>query len=585
MTKLRISDDLALPLDFATEGIVVIGVRGSGKSNTEVRFAEQLHENGIPFLAIDPKGDWYGIRMDGEKPGLPVPVFGGLYGDFPIEERLGGRIADVAVDNNVSGVVDVSRMSHSARARFLTDLFRQLMERHQLEPHVRTVIFEEAHRYIPQQVSGPVAALKEAAAAVLLEGRSFGLGCWACTQRPARLHNDVLEEVDTAIIHRIGVTATADLKRVRDWVKHEDLGDEIGQSLTKLKAGEAWVLSPVSLGIVQRVQIARRTTFDSGATPVVGDEKTTRRRLATMADIDADAIKEALAETIERAKADDPKELHKRIAELERHKCPEPAAVEPQRIEVPVISQETREELLRAVGQLNDYVTSLTIAADGVVTAVATATSVSHATQLQRASGPQKSTTETSVTGRPSGRPSPSGAPRRPAATPTVTPVAERRPAGDGTTNIPKGERAVLAALAARDKGATREQLTLLTGYKKSTRNAYIQRLGNAGLVEIRGTRIFATDAGLNELGADYEPLPTGAALREHYLRTLPPGEAAVLQVLIDNYPAGVDRDLITDLTGYKKSTRNAYIQRLGTRELVTLVDGEPAAADTLFES
>src|SRR5204862_2549422 len=143
---LRLSPDLELPDSFATEGVVVMGVRGSGKSNTEVRFAELLFEAGIPFVAIDPKGDWYGIRMPATGPGLPIPVFGGLYGDFPLEETLGRRIADLLVDANISAVLDVSRMSHAARARFLTDFFRQLMDRHQLDPTVRTVIAEEAHR-------------------------------------------------------------------------------------------------------------------------------------------------------------------------------------------------------------------------------------------------------------------------------------------------------------------------------------------------------------------------------------------------------------------------------------------------------
>lgn len=104
MSGLRLGPDLVLPVDFATEGVAVVGMRGSGKSNTEVRWVEVLHGAGVPWVAVDPKGDWWGIRSsaDGKGPGLPVPVFGGLHGDFPLEERLGARIADLLVDENLS---------------------------------------------------------------------------------------------------------------------------------------------------------------------------------------------------------------------------------------------------------------------------------------------------------------------------------------------------------------------------------------------------------------------------------------------------------------------------------------------------
>jgi hypothetical protein len=111
-------------------------MRGSGKSNTLVTWAERLYDAGIPFVAIDPKGDWWGIRSsaDGKRAGLSVPVFGGLHSDFPLEERLGARIADLLVTNNVSAVLDVSRLSISARARFLIEFCNGLMDRHQVEP-------------------------------------------------------------------------------------------------------------------------------------------------------------------------------------------------------------------------------------------------------------------------------------------------------------------------------------------------------------------------------------------------------------------------------------------------------------------
>jgi len=87
----------------------------------------------------------------------------------------------------------------------------------------------------------------------------------------------------------------------------------------------------------------------------------------------------------------------------------------------------------------------------------------------------------------------------------------------------------------------------------------------------------------LAALGDDFEPLPTGDALREHWLTTLPEGERRILGHLIDVYPAGITGDELSDLTEYKRSSRNTYIQRLRARQLVVTSGGLVQAADTLF--
>jgi len=131
--------------------------------------------------------------------------------------------------------------------------------------------------------------------------------------------------------------------------------------------------------------------------------------------------------------------------------------------------------------------------------------------------------------------------------------------------------------------GLRREQLGVLTGFKRSTRDAYIARLRPRGFVDVRGDRVVATPAGIQALGSDYEPPLRGAALRERVLSTLPEGERKVLAVAIEEYPAHVSRDAIDEVTGFKRSTRDAYIARLRARELVTLDGGAVRAAETLF--
>ena len=66
------------------------------------------------------------------------------------------------------------------------------------------------------------------------------------------------------------------------------------------------MLSPGFLGSVERIRWRRRRTFDSGATPAAGRQRPTA---VSLADIDLAEIKERMAETIEQAKADDPRKL------------------------------------------------------------------------------------------------------------------------------------------------------------------------------------------------------------------------------------------------------------------------------------
>ena len=172
--------------------------------------------------------------------------------------------------------------------------------------------------------------------------------------------------------------------------------------------------------------------------------------------------------------------------------------------------------------------------------------------------------------------------PRRDAiypATRVAAPVTAATRPVNGHGALPKGERIVMLAVAQRGP-VTREQLTVLTGYKRSTRDAYLSRLRDRECLTDDGRLITATDAGVSALGG-FEPLPSGADLRAHYLATLPEGEAKILGVLVEAYPETVDRDALSDGTGYKRSTRDAYLHRLAARRLVDSTrDGVRAHAE-----
>ena len=71
MAKLHISAALSLPLEAITETIAILGIRGSGKTNTCVVLTEELLDAGQQVVVIDPTDVWHGIRSskDGKKAG------------------------------------------------------------------------------------------------------------------------------------------------------------------------------------------------------------------------------------------------------------------------------------------------------------------------------------------------------------------------------------------------------------------------------------------------------------------------------------------------------------------------------------
>ena len=588
-TVLRLADDLALPLDAATSTFGILGSIGSGKSNTAARFAEQMIRAGIPVAIVDPKGDWHGIRTsaDGKGPGLSVPIFGGLHADAPLDGRMGSAIADLLVDERLPALLDVSRLSKTGeRPRFLIDFFHRLYERHQADPHVRHIVCEEAHTYIPQSVTGDTARVKEAAAAIILEGRAFGLGFTAISQRSARLHKDVLEEVANLIVHRTG--GPNDRKAIKGWVDHHDIAAELLDSLPGLATGEAWIWSPAFLQTVQRVRIARRETFDSGATPKVGE---TKRLARTMADVDMAAIKDALSEAVERAKADDPKELRRRIAALERELAEVRKAkpqVEVERVEVPVFLQDDVDdwkEFGGYVGRLAEVATDVGRISDVVTEAMEKAEEALRGRQdvprARPASGGAHQVEREGATQRPD-------PPRRREPRRAAVPGAAEGEAGGGV-KLGKGERKVLAVLAQYPEGRTYDQLAFLAGYsaKASTLSVVLANLRRGGLVTPGGSDSIAlTEAGRVEAG-DAEPLPTGSELLEHWRRhpRMGTGERKVLDVLVDSYPDDLSHLELCERAGYSPDASTIGVILSKLRKLGLVEKGARRLTDEFMEA
>lgn len=324
MKTLKIADRLSLPLDVVTQTLLVVGKRGSGKSNTAARLVEQFHRAGLPFVVLDPTDTWWGVKAsaDGAGPGLSdVYVFGGRKADLPLEAGGGALIADVLCEHRMSMVLSVKHLSGRARSAFMVAFAQTLFQKWAGGP--LHVVLEEAHELAPQMSGGRGggddgdAAMLGAFKRLWKLGRASGIGGTAVTQRPASLSKDITTQSEILVAHR--TIGPQDVKAVGEWIKYH--GEQLGvlADLPSLPTGQAIVWAPEfpegkPLGLV-RAAVLRRETYDSASTPKVGETRVEPKQLAA---VDLERLRTKMAATIEKAKADDPKTLRAEIADLRR---------------------------------------------------------------------------------------------------------------------------------------------------------------------------------------------------------------------------------------------------------------------------
>jgi hypothetical protein len=580
MKKLRISSELSLPPDTVTSTMIVYGGKGMGKTVFGAVVAEELYAVGHRWSWLDPLGVSHGLRFNsaGTGKGIKCLILGGVHGDIPIFPDGGAAVADVVVEEGCNVLVDFSRSKTgemwgvAEKIRFCAAYARRLFQRQgdivggrRRRPIMQ--FLDEAARYIPQNIPAGSPHLAECVSAwqqLVEEGRNVALGACLLTQRSARVNKDVAELADAMVAFR--TVGPNSLRAVLDWLgEHveKERHKELSSIVRRLPRGSALIVSPGWLDVEQVVPIRMRRTFDSSATPKPGQRARTTKGSGAKPDLKA--IQARMAATIERAKADDPKELRKRIAELEKQARDGERAfklseelrtqvVETREVPVPIDWKWLRSEVAAGIASLDKRISDALVDSEVLHAQKGKRRSAKQSTQFERP--PAKVAAKTRGVLKENGADARSNG--------AGTNGAVRPHSGD----LPKGERTVLTAIAQHRDGVTREQLTVLTGYKRSTRNLYLQHIAAAGLIEEHGDRICATPSGVARLG-DFEPLPTGRALLEYWLRELPSGESKILSIVSERHPDQVDRGFLDEVTGFKRSTRNLYLQHLVARRLI----------------
>lgn len=554
--------------------VAVLGKTGSGKTSTAKLIVEQVVPRGARVCVLDPiKSDWWGITSsaDGKKPGLPFHILGGPHGHVPLHSGAGKAIGELVGSGKLPlSIVDMADFEAGGVQRFFVDFAPALLRSMR---GVLYLVWEEAHEYAPKERSGfekenmAIHFAKKIATA----GRSKGIRLIVATQATQLLHNRVLGSCETMVVHRF--TAPADQDPVIKWLKANTTKAEVEQvagSLSKLVAGEAWVVSGEAQ-VFERMKFPRIHTYDNSATPTDNDHQ----HQVKTAPVDQDALRSIIGHAVEEAEANDPKLLRVRISDLERELKKGHAGGQPD-----MAALHEAQERGRALGRADTL--------QGLMPALTKLQTLSSALleQTEALNADARRMAGASAVQRI--------APERTAAVKHSDQFAALRksagsaPSASGTVKFERrAERQVLTVLALYPNGRSVRQTALLAGYAHSGggfRNA-LGVLRSAGYIEGRGDSLKITPAGVDALGP-VDPLPRGRDLQTYWLGQLDrAAERSVLQVLIDAYPDSVPVPDIAAKAGYEAGG-GGFRNALGKLRSLELINGrgEMKASAELFE-
>ncbi|HWN21710.1 MAG TPA: ATP-binding protein [Gaiellaceae bacterium] len=250
---------LAAGYDDAASGIVVRRAGGGlhlgiGQLDPRARAAA---------LSLDPVADREEFALVDELLGEGVAIEELATSDEPHARALHLRIENLGVSrwplwargrpgslvDDVEGrdarclVVDLGSLSTREEQAVAAEAVLATLWRRRAEREPVLLVIDEAHNVCPQTPEDPVTALvTEHAVRIAAEGRKFGLYLLVSTQRPHKVHENVLSQCDNLLVMRMN--SLADLGFVRDVFSFVPAG--LLERATDFRQGEALVAGKIA---------------------------------------------------------------------------------------------------------------------------------------------------------------------------------------------------------------------------------------------------------------------------------------------------------------------------------------------------
>ena len=585
-----------IPSDALDDRLGFIGTSGSGKTYNAGTAIEILLSRRARTVIIDPLGVWWGLRLlaDGKKPSnFDVVIFGGDHADLPLNEQAGALIGETAANMSESCIIDLSKLpSRAAERRFMVAFLEKIYRKAGGGPF--HLVVDEADLFAPQKPQAGDEVLLGHMENIVRRGRVRGFIPWLISQRPAVLNKNVLSQVDGLLAFKL--TASQDRDALDAWIEGQadkDQGKEIKASLPTYQIGEGLVWLP-SHGILARKPFPAKVTFDSSRKPKRG-EKLANRKLKAL---DVGKLKDRIAAVVEEAKANDPKELRKQVADLtaklnRAESAPADKAEVTNRVDAARIrgKVEGYTEAMKEVGSIFRDLAPTMAKLKPLVDAIEQngkkiegwAAHIGER-RAELAQHVPDLAAPTVVIQAGAFRPPP---PKRPAPRPPSSPN------GNGDARISGVQQTILNAIAEMEglcrKPPPRTLVAMMANYKNVKSTGFAKALSNlsaSGLVVYPDSgSVSLTDGGLGLASPPAAALTT-AEVQSRVIEIMGDTAGRILTNLITAYPSDVDREALAQCSGYHnvKSTGFAKaLSRLSALGFVNYPSSRSARAGELL--
>lgn len=241
---------------------VISGASGSGKSSLVAVMAEEVHGLGVPFVIVDPEGEY------------------GAFGDLPGVLRVGTRRAhrqapDLALEG-VAGkwiyesvdalrggagvVLDLFRMDETDQRLSYTYFLRAWLDSQEESPQAAFLFIDECHIFAPQKIKKGAQEARDITATIARCGRKFGINWVLSSQRPRDVDKDVISQGNCRFFGKVEIDR--DYEALKTYLPRS-------VSFSNLRALVAGKFYLSYAGNFVLVTIRRRHTRDLAGTPPV----------------------------------------------------------------------------------------------------------------------------------------------------------------------------------------------------------------------------------------------------------------------------------------------------------------------------
>src|SRR5579859_1285140 len=264
---LNLSKEYQVPADdFLSGRKLIVGISGSGKSNTIGVYSEELGRLLVPFVLADTEDEY---RPLCQRQWLPYGILAGATGAYSVSVEDASQFGRYVLETNKQVIFNLQSYDLVEAAKVMIGIIAGMRTWQEERENERRIpcdfILEEAVTWLPQYVTESPLKTKDPQTFALLQntffndlvrkGRKRGLGITLVCQKIAELDNRAMQS-DGKLLHR--QTEEADLERYRK------MGISREETLS-LQNGEAFLYT----GRVSklRLQIRRRFSPHGANTP------------------------------------------------------------------------------------------------------------------------------------------------------------------------------------------------------------------------------------------------------------------------------------------------------------------------------